>query len=60
MRAPRLPKPWEIVELERMRRIRDSEGRERASIPLVPPVSGPARDEGEKRVPGRVVVIELG
>ncbi len=36
MYALNLPEPWEIEEVERRRRIRESEAGERASIPLVP------------------------
>jgi hypothetical protein len=58
MNAPSLPEAWEIEEMNRMRRIPESEVGERATIPLIP------RNEPtpDARVPGageRLIVIEL-
>jgi hypothetical protein len=53
-----LPESWEIEEVERMRRIRQSEVGERATIPLVP-MADPTRGEREPGVERRVVVIDL-
>jgi hypothetical protein len=58
MYAPNLPEAWEIEELEKMRRIRQSEVGERATIPLVPTVD-PTRGEREPSAGRRVVIVEL-
>lgn len=58
MYAPNSPEPWEIEEVERRRRTRESEAGERATIPLVPWTD---RDR-EDRAPTperRVVVIQV-
>lgn len=52
-----VPEPWQIAELERLRRIRDSEWGERAELPLPPPV--PAREREEERPGSTVIVIDL-
>jgi len=57
MHAANLPEAWEIEEVERMRRIRQSEVAERATIPL--PMADPTRGERVPSVEKRVVVIEL-
>jgi hypothetical protein len=58
MYAPNLPEAWEIEEVERRRRVRESEVGERATIPL-----GPWMDpSGQDRAPApekRVVVIQV-
>jgi len=58
MYAAHLPEACEIEEVERMRRIRQSEVGERATIPLVP-MADPTRGEREPGVERRVVVIDL-
>lgn len=56
-----VPEAWQIAELERLRRIRESEWGERASIPLPLPPPPPAapRESNEKRPASTVVVIDL-
>ncbi len=58
MYAPSLPEAWEIEEMDRMRRVRESEVGERATIPLVP-TTDPTRDAHVPCVGERVIVIEL-
>jgi hypothetical protein len=62
MYAPNLPHAWEIAELERLRRIRESQLEERPSLPLpLPPLprTPPARDTHEPSTERRVIVIDL-
>ncbi|OFX25553.1 MAG: hypothetical protein A2V77_24970 [Anaeromyxobacter sp. RBG_16_69_14] len=58
MNAPSLPEAWEIEEMNRMRRIPESEVGERATIPLVPPTD-PTPDARSPGAGPRVIVIEL-
>lgn len=52
------PEAWEIEEVERRRRIRESEAGERATLPLEP-WREPVADERTPAPERRVVVIEI-
>ncbi len=58
MYAPKLPEAWEIEDVERRRRIRESEAGERATIPLVPWTDPLARERAPV-AEDRVVVIPI-
>jgi hypothetical protein len=58
MNAPSLPEAWEIEEMNRMRRIPESEVGERATIPLVP-LTDPTPDARVPSAGARVIVIDL-
>ncbi len=59
MYAPNLPEPWMIAELEKLRRVRESEAGEGARLPLHPPPPPPARRDDEPPAGSRVIIIEL-
>jgi hypothetical protein len=57
MRYPKLPEPWVIAEVERMRRVRELEVGDRASIPLPPSME--REPVAPEPVKSTVIVIEL-
>lgn len=60
MHASKLPEPWIIAEVERQRRIRQSERDERPALELPLPPPPPPRDDRAEPGTGRgVIVIDL-
>ncbi len=62
MYAPNLPEPWMIHHIEQLRRIRESESRDGAQLPLHPPPPPsipalPHEQPSERR--SVVVIIDL-
>jgi hypothetical protein len=58
MYAAKLPEPWMIAEIERMRRDNERDDRPALELPLPPPTRRPEMDDSDRRG-GTVIVIEL-